>query len=142
MILKMLATCFVLFILCGIGVLALMPTPDVRDLRLLPDELGMWFDTHDFERNTLGGIVLQLGSLVAFAAWRVGSTPIRLVGISSISSLLAFSLAEMVQLALPMRNFDWMDIGAALIGISAVNLAFLVIAIPIWIGMQMRAFRS
>jgi len=142
MILKILATCFVLLILVGIAVLALMPTPDVRDLRLLPEDLGIWFDTHDFERNALGGIALQFGSLVAFAAWRVGSTPIRLAGISSVSSLLAFSLAEMVQLGLPMRNFDWMDIGAALIGISAVNLAFLIIAIPIWVGMQMRAFRS
>ncbi len=142
MILKIGAMSFGLLILVSIGILAWMPTPDVRDLRLLPDSVGRWLDTHDFERNALGGIALQLGSLVAFAAWRVGSTPVRLAGITSVSSLLVFSLAEMIQLSLPMRHFDWMDIGAALIGICAVNLTFLVIAIPIWIGMRMTGGRS
>ncbi|MFY8215159.1 MAG: hypothetical protein ACOVMP_00990 [Chthoniobacterales bacterium] len=131
MIFKLAATAFGLAVLACIAVLAWMPSPDVRDLQLVPTTWGMWLDTRDFERNIIGGGVLQLAVLALVAVWLQGRALFKLTGIASVISLAVFTLAECVQLFLPRRTFDLMDIGAAVLGISIVNAALLVVALPI-----------
>ena len=128
---KVLATTFGLGVMACVALLAWMPSPDVRDLKILPTELGIWFDTRDFERNVIGGFVLQLAVSALAFAWFRGKGFVRLLGIASVISFVVFALAEGVQVFLPRRSFDWMDIGAALLGISISNLIVLAIALPV-----------
>jgi|GEM_PF-1490606 len=131
MIFKFAATGFGLAVLACIAVLAWMPSPDVRDLHVFPIAWGVWLDTWDFERNMIGGGVLQVAVLALVAVWLQGRAVFKLTGIASVISLAVFALAESVQVFLPRRSFDLMDIGAAVLGISIVNAVLLVIALPI-----------
>lgn len=138
MITKFVTTIFGVLIFTGIAVLALMPSPDVRDLQVVPENIGNWLDTHDFERNIMGGAILQMAVMVVFFGWGIGRSPSRLSGIAGVTSLAIFSITELAQLFLPQRTFDWMDIGAAILGISAINVVFLAISLPVWAWLRFR----
>lgn len=87
-----------------------LPSPSFKNLEFLPEWLIVWTDIHGWVRTAVPFVPL---SVLVFALL---GKHVRNKWIYLCLFLLAF-LAELVQIFLPMRVFDWMDIVWACVGI-------------------------
>lgn len=111
--------------------LAWRPRPHAQTAFLMPRALGAWFDRHDFIRNLAGFSLLAAAAFVSSRSARLGHLKLRSGRIrwvvadgTTLVGLMALVVAlETVQLNLPRRSFDWLDIASGWLGIGWVWLA-------------------